>query len=135
MGGGPKGKKGVDPPIQKGGGSITKKKPDSKSCDSATKPRKQKSARVKGDLADDDALIASLISCAAGCDKPAKNDDRPEDLDMELVAALAAEACLPSRHGGCDSRWRHPACSVRQAVMLACICCDVRDLINMGLIF
>ena len=32
MGGGQKGKRGADPPIQKGSGSITKKKPEAKAC-------------------------------------------------------------------------------------------------------
>eukprot|EP00802_Teleaulax_amphioxeia_P007175 Tamp_07181.p2 GENE.Tamp_07181~~Tamp_07181.p2 ORF type:complete len:303 (-),score=89.71 Tamp_07181:1644-2528(-) len=104
MGGGQKGKRGADPPIQKGSGSITKKKPEAKAADGAAKPRKQKAAKGTRELPDDDALIASLISCAAGSEKPAKRTpEKQEDLDMELVAALAAEACHTSRHGGCDS--------------------------------
>ena len=103
MGGGPRKRGAEPPPIQKGSGSITKKKPEAKSADGAAKPRKPKAAKSRESLADDDALIASLISCAAGSEKTAnKPSEKQDNLDMELVAALAAEACLPSRHGGCD---------------------------------
>jgi len=99
MAGGAKGKV----PPQKSGGSIAKaKRSDTKVADgSATKARKPKA--VKSSKADDDALIASLISCAAGSEKTLKNEEPEDDLDMDLVAALAAEACIPSQHGGCDN--------------------------------
>lgn len=110
MGGGQKGKRGAEPPIQKGSGSIAKKKPEAKAADSAAKPRKQKAAKGR-ELPDDEALIAWLISCAAGSEKPVKRTlDKQEDLDMELVAALAAEACHTSRHGGCDRYRMRPLC-------------------------
>ena len=93
MGGGQKGKKPGDTPVQKGG--ISKKKPDAaKAADGA--PKRKPKPKGKGDRADDDALIASLISCAAGNDKAVKKGDRDNVMDMELVAALAAEACLPA---------------------------------------
>jgi len=102
MGGGQKGKKPGDAPVQKGG--ISKKKPEAaKAADGA--PKRKPRPKGKGDRADDDALIASLISCAAGNDKALKKGDRDTEMDMELVAALAAEACLPARHGGCESRY------------------------------
>ena len=40
-----------------------------------------------------------LNSCASGREKNGKG--LQQDLDMELVAALAAEACLPARHARC----------------------------------
>ena len=99
-----KGKRpGDTPPVQKGTGSITKKKPETKAADAAAaKPRKPKSKSNTAE--DDEALIASLISCASGSEKKEKKEGLQQDLDMELVAALAAEACLPARHAGCDSR-------------------------------
>jgi hypothetical protein len=45
-----------------------------------------------------------LNSCASGSEKKGGKEGVQEDLDMELVAELAAEACLPARHAGCDSR-------------------------------
>jgi hypothetical protein len=104
MGGGQRKRGAEPPPIQKGSGSIAKKKSEAKTADGAAKPRKAKAAKGSREpLADDDALIASLISCAAGSEKTVnKPSEKQDDLDMELVAALAAEACLPSRHGGCD---------------------------------
>lgn len=98
-----KGKRpGDTPPVQKGTGSITKKKPETKAADAAAaKPRKPKSKSNTAE--DDEALIASLISCASGSEKKEKKEGLQQDLDMELVAALAAEACLPARHAGCDS--------------------------------
>jgi len=45
-----------------------------------------------------------LNCCASGSEKKGKMEGVQQDLDMELVAALAAEACLPARHAGCDSR-------------------------------
>ena len=99
-----KGKRpGDTPPVQKGTGSITKKKPETKAADAAAaKPRKPKSKSNTAE--DDEVLIASLISCASGSEKKEKKEGLQQDLDMELVAALAAEACLPARHAGCDSR-------------------------------
>ena len=48
------------------------------------------------------AFLAEVLnSCASGS---GKKDGLQQDLDMELVAALAAETCLPARHAGCDSR-------------------------------
>jgi hypothetical protein len=57
-----KGKRpGGTPPVQKGTGSIAKKKPETKSADDA-RPRKPKS---KGNTTEDDeTLIASMISCS-----------------------------------------------------------------------
>ena len=103
MGGGQKGKKPGDAPVQKGG--ISKKKGDAAKAADAPSKRKPK-AKAKGDRADDDdALIASLISCAAGSEKLTKKEQQQDNVDMELVAALAAEACLPARHGGVDGRY------------------------------
>ncbi len=45
-----------------------------------------------------------LNCCASGSEKKGKMEGVQQDLDMELVAALAAEACLPARHAECDSR-------------------------------
>jgi hypothetical protein len=100
-----KGKRPGEAPVQKGSGSIAKKKPDPK-AEAVTTPkvRKPKASKGSTDFQDDDALIASLICCATGSEKKEK-EERHEDLDMELVAALAAEGCLPSRHDGCDGRY------------------------------
>jgi len=109
---GPKGR--VAP--QKSSGSIAKKKPEVKADGSATKSRKPK-AKTNRDQEDDDALIESLISCAAGRDKTTKPEEREDDLDLDFVAALAAETCLTSQHGGdnrCDSVPR-PFCAKRYA--------------------
>ena len=45
-----------------------------------------------------------LTSCASGSEKKGEKEGVQQDLDLQLVAALAAEACLPARHAGCDSR-------------------------------
>ena len=58
-----------------------------------------------------------LNSCASGSEK---KNGLQQDLDKELVAALAAETCLPTQHAGCDSRcarvFFHGVLSVRRLV-------------------
>ena len=64
-------------------------------------------------MQDDEALIASLISCAAGNESHAKKAERQMDFDEELVAALAAEAC-PRQE--CDTRYCVPLVSLWQVL-------------------
>jgi hypothetical protein len=45
-----------------------------------------------------------LTSCASVSEKKGEKEGVQQDLDLQLVAALAAEACLPARHAGCNSR-------------------------------
>ena len=70
MGGEKQGKRPGEEPVQKGSGSIAKKKPDPK-AEAVTTPKARKPKASKGskDFQDDDALIASLISCATGSEK------------------------------------------------------------------
>ena len=100
------GQKGKAPPVAKSGGSIAKKKPEAKGgVDAAAKPRKAKAPKggSGGNTdADDAALIAALIGCAGSGGKEALRQLPQADVDMELVAALAAEAC-PTNEG--DTRY------------------------------
>ena len=100
------GQKGKAPPVAKSGGSIAKKKPEAKGgVDAAAKPRKAKAPKggSGGNTdADDAALMTALIGCAGSGGKEALRQLPQADVDMELVAALAAEAC-PTNEG--DTRY------------------------------
>ena len=92
MGGGQKGKRGADPPIQKGSGSITKKKPEAKAADGAAKPRKQKAAKGTRELPDDDmarkqatSVHSSLLRSVPIWSKRCRPHSRPHTYTRNLA--------------------------------------------------
>jgi hypothetical protein len=98
-----KGKPGGTPPVQKGTGSIAKKKkPETKAAD-AVWPRKPKSKANTAE--DDEALIASMISCSIA---PAKEENQQPVFSQPRASMPEGRQAAAARslQASCLCAWR-----------------------------
>ena len=98
-----KGKRpGGTPPVQKGTGSIAKKKPETKAADAAW-PRKPKSKANTAE--DDEALIASMISCSIA---PAKEENQQPVFSQPRASMPEGRHAATARYlqASCLRAWR-----------------------------
>jgi hypothetical protein len=93
---------GGTPPVQKGTGSIAKKKPATKAADAAW-PRKPKSKANTAE--DDEALIASMISCSIA---PAKEENQQPVFSQPRASMPESRQAATARslQASCLCAWR-----------------------------
>ena len=98
-----KGKRpGGTPPVQKGSGSIAKKKPETKAADAAW-PRKPKSKANTAE--DDEALIASMTSCSIA---PAEEENQQPVFSQPCASMPEGRQAATARYlqVSCMCAWR-----------------------------
>lgn len=120
-----KGTPGGTPPVQKGTGSIAKKKkPETKAADAAW-PRKPKSKANTAE--DDEALIASMISCSIA---PAKEENQQPVVFSQPRASMPEgrqAATARSPQASCLRAWRELLQAPPEPLSGALVHCNYAD--------